>query len=75
MLFVEKLKQLDSNFAEIGEHLIASQAQQQKNEEIEKKKSQSSSMLNKYLTDAVGNNEEHEKAMEELIQTNSALHD
>ena len=71
-LFVEKLRVLESNFAEIGDHLIANQSEQQKQDVP---KTQGQNILEKYLDDANGSREQDDKALEELIQTNSQLHD
>jgi hypothetical protein len=64
-LFVDKLRVLESNFAEIGDHLIANQSHQQKTPE--QPPSQSQNLLAKYLDDANGSREQDDAALEELI--------
>lgn len=73
-LFVEKLRALESNFAEIGDHLVASQVHQQR--QAEQEKSHGQNIIRQVLDDVHKDSKENdEKAFEELVQTNAHLHD
>lgn len=73
-LFVEKLRALESNFAEIGDHLVASQVHQQR--QAEQEKSHGQNIIRQVLDDVHKDSKENdEKAFEELVQTNANLHD
>jgi hypothetical protein len=49
-LFIDKLRLLESNFTEIGDHLIANQAQ--KELEAQNQEPESHKLLKKYLADS-----------------------
>ena len=79
-LFVEKLRELESNFAEIGDHIIANQQQNDtKEQELTQQhlnlQAQASATSQKEHVLVLDNSEQDDKALEELLKTNSELSD
>lgn len=75
-LFVEKLKELETNFAEIGDHLIANQiSQAQQKAEIEKENlhSKNQSILQEVLKNA--HKPDEDLSLDDLVKENCQLHD
>ena len=74
-LFVDKLRQLESNFAEIGDHLIANQQKQKEQSEIESKKQERDENHSIIMDVLKDDDSDKDGRLEELVQANNQLND
>ena len=75
-LFVDKLRELESNFAEIGDHIIANQAvESQKKDDSKQEKAKQSNLMKFINTENDQANDQHEKELDDLNKANSELHE